>query len=164
MMKSFCKKIKFIIDIWQSPNAFELADKVWWCLTRIFECCECFRKFMAKLITFFEKGQGMQPTITCPTIYTFVRRQLREKDSMKDRNSLLNVVCRKEILQSLAIHRKILRWSLFLKLQVLSMELSKKLTLVQIFSYEFFKIFKIFFKYTSWQPILEEHWISLKML
>ena len=48
----------FIADIWQGSNAFELVDvsyhkAVWLRLTRIFECCECFRKSVATLIVFF---------------------------------------------------------------------------------------------------------------
>ena len=47
-------------------SAFELVDvsfykEVQLSLTRIFECFSCFRKFMAKLMTFFKKGEGGSP-------------------------------------------------------------------------------------------------------
>ena len=82
MMEFFCEKFKFMKYIWHGPNAFELVDvcyhkEIILSLTMIFECCECFRKFMAKLIAFFEKGEGRQPTITCSASYMLVLRQSR---------------------------------------------------------------------------------------
>ena len=61
---------------------FELVDvsyykEVWLSLTKISECCESFRRFMANLIAYFEKIKERQPTITCPGSYTLVIRWLR---------------------------------------------------------------------------------------
>ena len=81
-MDSLCKSFEFIIDIGQGPNTFELVDisyynRVRLSLIGIFECCKCFRKFMAKLITFLERWEGTQPTITCPASYVLVVRWSR---------------------------------------------------------------------------------------
>ena len=61
MIESFCKNFQFIIDIWQGSNAFELVDVSYYKevrlrLTRIFKCYYCIRKFIGKLMAFFEKG------------------------------------------------------------------------------------------------------------
>ena len=70
-MEFFAKKKKFIINIWQGANVFELVDvsyykEAWLSLTRLLSDANIFKKFMAKLTAFFEKGEGRQPIITCP--------------------------------------------------------------------------------------------------
>ena len=76
-MDSLCKSFQFIIDIGLSPNIFEQVDVSYYNRVRlslivIFECCKCFRKFMAKLMTFLEIWEETQPTITCPASYMLV--------------------------------------------------------------------------------------------
>ena len=45
-------------------------------LTRIFGCCKCSIKFMAKMIAFFDEGEGRLPIITCPASFMLVIMRL----------------------------------------------------------------------------------------
>ena len=51
-MTVFLQNFQFVIDIWQGSDAFELAYVFYYkgvrlSLTRIFDCCQYFRKLMA---------------------------------------------------------------------------------------------------------------------
>ena len=157
-----------------SSNTIEKVDvphykEVWLSLTMIFKCCKCFRTFLAKL-TFFEEGERRQSTITCPTSYMLVIRWLRLLKSkmlwMAEAVALMSSIIT-VLLKICNIHRTIpVLESLLNKVTHLQLAmLSKKRPLCRCFPVSFAKEFWIhFFKYTSRQLLLKEHWISLKMV
>ena len=78
----FLKHFQCIIDIWQDSKVFELVHasyqrEVGLRLRGMFESWKCFRKFVAKLIAFFERGVRRQSTIACPTSYMLVIKSSR---------------------------------------------------------------------------------------
>lgn len=86
---------------------------------------------------------------------------------MNDRSRCLDVFFKKGVLKNFDnIHKKTgALESPSSKVAYIQWATIEKHTPVEIYYCEFCKIFKTcFFKYTSWQLFLEEHWISLKMM
>ena len=128
---------------------------------------QIFRKFMAKVMAFFEKKEGRQCPISCPTSYMCVIRclkVLKGRFCEWQKQSPLCLLWKRcsQIFHS--IHRKTSMLECLLN-KIAGLQpatLSKKRFHYRCFSCEFSEAH--FFKYTSRWLLLEEHWISLKMV
>ena len=78
LLQKFSMYHRYLVGFLRSLNWFmSYQEVVGLRLKRMFECCKCFRKFVAKLIAFYEKGVGRKSTIACPTSYMLVIKSSR---------------------------------------------------------------------------------------
>ena len=121
-------------------------------MNRIFECFECFRKFMAKLNSIFWKGEREAAHNQLPHK---AFQGFKEKDLWRAEEVAL--MCSAMFLTFCNIHRNIpVLESLFNQVADFQ-HLYVSLCILQNF-------YCMFFKYTSQWLLLEEHWISLKIM